>query len=206
MKEGLRFLGAMAILPTRRQRVRQNEPLREVSEDERATLMHLSRSAREAAVVVARAKAILAVADGASYTAAAVAAGRRSGDAVARLVARFNVESIAALVPRHGGGRPAVSTSAEHERILSEARRQPEQERDGTASWSFSSLVTVQRALRNAPDGLPQVSTYTIWCVLSDAGWSWQRTRTWRPTGTAVRKRKRGTVLVHDPDAAAKRG
>jgi transposase len=183
--------------------VRQNEPLREVSEDERATLMHLSRSAREAAVVVARAKAILAVADGASYTAAALAAGRRSGDAVARLVARFNVESIAALVPRHGGGHPAVYTSAEHERILSEARRKPEHERDGTASWS---LVTLQRALRNAPDGLPQVSTYTIWCVLSDAGWSWQRTRTWCPTGTAVRKRKRGTVLVHDPDAAAKRG
>jgi transposase len=183
--------------------VRQQEPLRTVSDDERAVLGHLSRSAREQAAVVARAKAVLAVADGASYTAAAQVAGRRSGDAVARLVARFNTEGLDALVPRRGGGRQAVYSSTERERILSEARRQPEQERDGTATWS---LVTLQRALRRAPDGLPQVSTYTIWCVLRDAGWSWQRTRTWCPTGTALRKRKHRRVLVHDPDAEAKRG
>jgi hypothetical protein len=93
--------------------VRQQEPLRTVSEDERAVLGHLSRSAREQAAVVARAKAVLAVADGASYTAAAPVAGRRSGDAVARLVARFhvarlNTEGLDALIPRHGGGRQAV--------------------------------------------------------------------------------------------------
>jgi transposase len=130
--------------------VRQKEPLRTVSEDERAVLVHLSRSAREAAAVVARAKALLAVADGASYTAAAQAAGRRSGDALARLVARFNAEGLDALVPRHGGGHPALYSSAERERILSEARRRPEHERDGTATWS---LVTLQRALRRATDG-----------------------------------------------------
>ena len=104
---------------------------------------------------------------------------------------------------RGGGGQPARYTSAERERILTEARRPPERERDGTATWS---LVTLQRALRRAPDGLPQVSTYTLWCVLTDAGWSWQRTRSWCPTGTAVRLRKRGRVLVHDPDADAKKG
>jgi len=183
--------------------VRQQEPLRTVSDDERAVLGHLSRSAREQAAVVARAKAVLAVADGASYTAAAQVAGRRSGDAVARLVARFNTEGLDALIPRHGGGRQAVYSSSERERILREARRQPEQERDGTATWS---LVTLQRALRRAPDGLPQVSTSTIWCVLRDSGWSWQRTRTWCATGTALRKRKHRSVLVHDPDAEAKRG
>jgi transposase len=153
--------------------------------------------------VVARAKAVVAVADGASYTEAAQAAARRSGDAVGRLVARFNQEGLEALVPRHGGGQPARYTSAERERILTEAQRPPTPQPDGTATWS---LVTLQRALRRAPDGLPQVSTFTIWCVLHDAGWSWQRTRTWCPTGTAVRKRKRGQVTVHDPDAAAKRG
>jgi transposase len=183
--------------------VRQKEPLRTVSADERAVLVHLSRSAREPAAVVARAKAVLAVADGANYTSAAQVAGRRSGDAVARLVARFNTEGLDALVPRHGGGRTAVYTLAERERILSEARRQPEHARDGTATWS---LVTLQRALRRAPDGLPQVSTYTIWCVLSDTGWTWQRSRTWCPTGTAVRKRKRGPVTVHDADSEAKKG
>jgi transposase len=184
--------------------MRQKDPLRAVTEDERAVLVHLSRSGREAAAVVARAKAILAVADGANYTVAAQLAGRRSGDAVARLVARFNEEGLDALAPRHGGGQPARYSSAERERILVEARRVPEHEPDGTATWS---LVTLQRALRCASDGLPAVSTYTIWCVLRDAGWTWQRTRTWCPTGTALRKRKHGpAVTVHDGDAEVKRG
>jgi transposase len=183
--------------------MRQKDPLRALSDDERAVLGQLSRSVSEAAAVVARAKALVAVAGGASYTAAAQAAGRRSGDAVGRLVARFNQEGLEAVVPGHGGGRLALYTSAERARILTEARRPPERERDGTATWS---LTTLQRALRRAPDGLPAVSTYTIWCVLSEAGWSWQRTRTWCPTGSALRKRKQGSVTVHDPDAEAKKG
>lgn len=183
--------------------MRQKDPLRPLSDDEHAVLRHLSRSGSEPAAVVARAKALLAVAGGATFTAAAQAAGRRSGDAVGRLVARFNHAGLDALVPGHGGGRPARYTSGERERILAEARRSPERERDGTATWS---LVSLQRALRRAADGLPQVSTFTIWCVLREAGWSWQRTRTWCPTGTAVRLRQRGPVTVHDPDAEAKRG
>jgi hypothetical protein len=75
-------------------------------------------------------------------------------------------------------------------------------EQDGTATWS---LATLQRALQRAPDGLPQVSCYPIWVVLRDSGWRWQRNRSWCPTGTALRKRKTGVVLVHDPDTAAKK-
>ncbi len=182
--------------------MRQKDPLRALSDDERSVLRHLSRSGREAAVVVARAKAVLAVAGGASYTEAAHSAGRRLGDAVGRLVARFNREGLEALVPGHGGGRQALYTSAERERILTEARREPDPDQDRTATWS---LTMLQRVLRRAPDGLPHVSTYTIWCVLTAAGWNWQRTRTWCPTGTAVRKGKRGWVTIHDPDAEAKR-
>src|SRR5262245_48637587 len=182
--------------------MRQKDPLRALSDDEHSVLGHLSRSSREAAVVVARAKAVLAVAAGASYTQAARVAGRHSGDAIGRLVARFNQEGLEALVPRHGGGQSARYTSAERERILAEARRVPTPELDGTATWS---LVPLQRALRRAPDGLPQVSTFTIWCVLTEAGWSWQRTWTWCPTGHAVRLRKRGRVHVTDLDAEAKK-
>jgi transposase len=183
--------------------MRQKDPLRALSDEEVSVLRHLSRSSREPAVVVARAKAVLAVAAGATYTTAALAAGRRSGDAVGRLVARFTQAGLEALVPRHGGGQPARYTSVERERILSEAQRVPTPEPEGTATWS---LVSLQQALRRAPNGLPQVSTVTIWCVLHDAGWSWQRNRTWCETGTAVRLRKRGRVVVHDPDAEAKKG
>src|SRR5262249_4028530 len=181
---------------------RKKDPLRALSADERAEMERLRRSGREPAAVVAHAKAVLAVANGADYTQAAAAAGRRSGDAVAQLVARFNREGLEALYLRHGGGPAARYTNVERERILAEARRTPEQETDQTATWS---LTTLQRALRRAPDGLPAVSTYTIWCVLTEAGWSWQRTRTWCPTGHAVRLRKRGRVQVTDPDAEAKK-
>ena len=181
---------------------RPKDPLRPLTADERLALQRLARSHSEPAAQVARAKALLAVADGQRFTEAARVAGRRSGDAVAHLVARFNREGLAALQPRHGGGQPKRYTAVEQARILREARRPPDREQDRTASWS---LTTLQRALRRAPDGLPGVSTYTIWCVLRDAGFSWQRDRSWCTTGTAVRKRKSGTVTVHDPDAEAKK-
>jgi transposase len=149
-----------------------------------------------------RAKALLAVSDGASYTDAAYAVGRRSGDAVAHLVARFNREGTRATKTKHGGGLGKQYGRAEEERILREVRRSPDREADGTATWS---LTTLQRALRRAPDGLPRVSTRTIWCVLQDAGITWQRDRSWCQTGRAVRKRKSGPVEVNDPDAVPKK-
>ncbi len=181
---------------------RQKDPLRPLTADERNCLQQLSRSQAEPASQVARATALLAVADGLTYTAAAQAAGRRSGDAVSQLVSRFNQEGLLALQPRHGGGPPVLYGTSERERILAEFKRPPERERDGTATWS---LTTLQRALRTAPDGLPEVSTYTIWTVLHEAGLSWQRSRTWCETGTVTRRRKGELVRVNDPDAEAKK-
>ena len=180
---------------------RQKDPLRLLTTQEQTTLEHLARSHSEPASHVARAKALLAVAAGHNYTAAAHAAGRRSGDAVAQLVTRFNQHGVAAIIPGHGGGPPPTYTVAERNRILAEARRTPEREADGTATWS---LMTLRHALRTAPDGLPQVSAGTIRAVLIDAGWSWQRSRSWCETGTAQRKRKSGIVTVIDPDGEAK--
>ena len=181
---------------------RQKDPLRAVTAEERAALEQLSRSQAAPASHVAHAIALLAVAAGQSYTAAARAAGRRSGDAVAQLVSRFNREGLAAIVPRHGGGPPVVYQADERERILAEVRRPPDREGDGTSTWSLS---TLQRALRGAPDGLPQVSTYTIWCTLRGAGLRWQESRSWCDTGRVVRQRKSGPVRVTDPDAAPKK-
>lgn len=177
-------------------------PLRPLSIDERRHLERLSRSRTVPAAHVARATALLAVADGAGYQAAARVAGRRSGDAVAHLVTRFNRSGLAALAERHGGGQPTRYTPADQERILHEVRRAPERDTDGTATWS---LATLQRALRQAADGLPGVSTFTIWSVLRESGFTWGKDRSWCQTGTAVRKRKSGTVTVVDPDAVAKK-
>jgi transposase len=181
---------------------RQKDPLRSLTDQERRELERLSRAHAEPAAAVVRARALLAVANGQSFTAAARRAGRRSGDAVGQLVARFNREGLAALEPGHGGGQPKRYTATEQERILQEVRRKPDRDGDRTGTWS---LTTLQGALRRAPDGLPSVSTYTIWCVLHDAGFTWDRDRSWCETGTAVRKRKSGIVTVIDPDTTAKK-
>ena len=182
---------------------RRKDPLRALRDDERASLEQVGRATSAPSRVVARAWALVAVAAGASYTEAARRVGRRSGDAVADLVARFNREGLAAVEPRHGGGSRVTYGAAERERILVDVHRTPDRERDKTATWS---LTTVQRALRSAEDGLPEVSTYTIWCVLHEADLSWQRDRSWCHTGLAKRRRKAGEVEVHDPDATVKRG
>jgi transposase len=183
---------------------RQTDPLRALDAAERAVLSRLSRSRSAPAAQVARARALLAVAEGRSYTTAARLAGRRTGDTVARWVAGFNRDGLAALVPGHGGGHPVSYGADEQRRILAEAARPPERARDGTATWS---LTTLRDALRRAADGLPGISTHTVGRALHAAGFSWQKRRTWCETGVVLRKRKReGVVTVSDPDAAAKRG
>jgi len=181
---------------------RRKDPLRSLTDDERHELTCLSRSHAAPAVRVARAVMLLAVAGGSDYHQAARAAGRRSGDAVSHLVSRFNREGLGALDPRHGDGHQPTYDTAARDRILREAARTPTPETDGTATWS---LATLRRALRAAPDGLPRVSTFTIRQALHAAGYTFQRTRTWCPTGSAVRKRKAGVVTVTDPDADAKK-
>lgn len=181
---------------------RKNNPLRELTACERQTLGQLSRSQGAPAVQVTRAKILLAVASGADYRNAAQAVGRRSIEAVSTLVARFNQEGLPTLQPRHGGGQKKVYDQTARERIRQEFARTPMPETDGTATWS---LTTLQKVLRQAPDGLPKVSTYTIWQVLREAGNSPQQSRTWCETGTVQRKRKDGVVTVTDPDTQAKK-
>jgi transposase len=179
----------------------QKEPLRPLTEFEHTVLQQVARSRSASAGHVERAKVLLAVADGARFTDAARAAGRRSGDGVALLVARFNRKGLAALERQPGGGATKQYREAEKARILRELERPPDREQDGTAAWS---LTTLQRALREAADGLPTVSTFVILETLHEAGYSWQESRTWCQTGTALRKRKSGIVKVSDPLAAEK--
>src|SRR2546426_1592658 len=140
------------------------------------------------------------VADGHSYTAAARAAGYRVGDTVAQLVSRFNVEGLNALGPRHAGGTSASYGVAERERILAEVRRLSEHQGNGTATWSLSLL---KQALRQAPDGLLHVSTYTIRRVLHQAGYRWQKNGHWCEPAQVKRKRKTRPLPVIDADAVA---
>ena len=181
---------------------RQKDPLRAITREERQELERISRATSESVTRVARAKALLAVAQGLSYTAAAQACGRRSGDAVGRLVERFNREGLAAITPQHGGGAKVQYTAQQRQQILAVAQQQPELEIDGVSQWS---LVTLQRRLRASGEAFATISTYTIGQVLHEAGYSWQNSRSWCKTGRALRRRKSGVVTVIDPDAEVKK-
>ncbi|GHO77836.1 hypothetical protein KSD_56070 [Ktedonobacter sp. SOSP1-85] len=74
---------------------------------------------------------------------------------------------------------------------MQEAHRTPDRKEDATATWS---LTLLQPALRQASDGLPKVSTFTILHTLHEAGYSWQKDRTWCHTGRTLKKGKDGTV------------
>lgn len=180
-----------------------DELLRALTPDEHRDLKSISRARSAPSESVVRAKLLLAVASGMTRTEAAHSMGRKSNDAVTTLVKRFNEEGLDALVPRHGGGGFQTQYGeAEKARIVHEFQRLPDPEQDGTTGWS---LTTLQRALRRAEDGFPEVSTYTILHVLHEAGYTWQRDRTWSQTGQVVRKRKSGRVVVTDPDTVPKK-
>jgi transposase len=177
------------------------ERLRALSEGERQALVGLAKATSERVDRVRRARALLAVATGADRTTAAREAGFASRTSVTNLVVRFNRQGMNALTIALGRGRRATYDVRARARVVALAQEQPRRREDQTATWSLS---TLQRRLRQEP-GLARVGTSSIRRVLQEAGSSYQRTRTWCPTGTALRKRKEGVVQVSDPDTEEKK-
>jgi transposase len=172
----------------------QKVTLRLLTPEEQASLERLGKATSERVDSVRRATALLAVAHGSSFAGAARQAGWRSGTTVGNLVVRFNRHGFAAVRIQAGRGRKPTYDPVARAAIV--AMRQ-----DGTATWS---LATLQRTLRQ--DRYPRIGTSTIRRVLEQAGSSYQRTRSWCPTGTAQRVRKAGVVTVVDPRTEEKRG
>ena len=178
----------------------QKEPLRALSEQEERELQRLAKATSERLDVVHRAKALVAVASGQPFTQAAHEAGLKSGDGVGKLVKRFNASGLSALWIAAGAGRKPTYTSQQRARIIAQVQREPEREADQTATWS---LMTLRAALRQTD--LPAIAAETIREVLHEAGYSYQRTRSWVRTGYALRKRKSGTVTTSDPETPEKK-
>jgi transposase len=177
----------------------RKEELREVKEDEQQELKRVVKATSERLDAIKRAKALLAVAAGATLTKASQEAGL-SREAVAQLVVRFNQRGLAVLEIAAGRGRKPTYTSQQRARVLTEVQREPDREKDQTATWS---LMLLRAALRKT--GLPQIGAETIREVLYEAGYRDLRTRTWCRTGYALRKRKSGTVTVYDVETPEKK-
>lgn len=174
-------------------------PLRPVSQTESQTLHRVAKASSERVDTVRRAKALLAVAEGESFT----QAGRRAGlsrEGVSQLVERFNQRGLASLVIAGGRGRKATYATEARTQVVQTVQRQPDRMPDQTATWS---LKLLQRALRRA--GLPSIGSTTIGRILHEEGFTLQRDRTWCHTGTAYRLRKDGVYLVYDPQAPEKK-
>jgi len=177
------------------------ERLRALTDEERTALTRVSKAGSERVDRVRRATALLAVAQGRPFAQAARGAGFRSGTAVADLVGRFNRRGLAALSIAPGRGPKPTYGAPARAQVVATAQRTPDRRADATATWS---LGTLQRTLRR--EALPRIGATTVRRVLCAAGSSYQRTRTWCPTGTALRKRKAGIVRVVDPATEVKRG
>lgn len=180
----------------------QKVPLRPLFPLEAQELARIVKATSERQDRARRAQALLAVAAGHSFTQAAATAGFKSGDSVAQLVARFNQSGLAALDIAAGRGRRVHYDSAARTRIVQKVQTPPDRAQDGTATWS---LTLLERALRTEHPDFAHLGATTIRRVLYEADYSYQRTRTWCPTGTAQRKRKAGVVTVVDPEAELKK-
>lgn len=124
-------------------------------------------------------------------------------DTVTRLIRRFNERGLAALDDFPRSGHPRSSGPTERTRIEQELPRSPLRKKDGTATWS---LTPLQRSLREAPDGLPKISTFPIVSPIHEAGSTWQKNRTWWKTGVPLHKTKDGVDERYDPLAQKKTG
>jgi transposase len=179
----------------------QKERLRELTAEEQGTLERVRQATSGRHDEVQRATALLAVAQGHSFAEAGRRAGYAGGGTVHALVKRFNARGPAALAIAPGRGPKVLYDAATRAQVVALAQRPPDRKIDGTATWSLSTLErAVQREIFPAP------KARTIAQILRDAGSSYQKTRTWCPTGTAERKRKAGVVRVVDPLTEVKRG
>jgi transposase len=152
----------------------QKRPLRQLTQQEREELSQKATSTSERVSLVKKAQALLAVADGGTFT----EAGRQVGmsrDGVSQLVERFHHRGMQVLSIAPGRGRKPTYTSQDHELILQEVQRCPTWDVDQCTVWSLSLL---QKSLR--AKGFLDICPKTIRLVLQAHGWKYQQaTRAW---------------------------
>jgi len=179
----------------------QTTTLRPLTADEQRTLERIVRATSERHDYQQRATALLAVAAGSSFATAARQAGWTTGASVRKLIQRFNSRGLAALAIAPGRGPKLRYDQAARTDLTTLVATPPDRHTDGTAVWS---LTTLARAAQRRPH-LAHIGRSTIRRMLQASGVSYQRTRSWCPTGTAKRVRKAGIVVVSDPETEEKK-
>ena len=111
----------------------QKVPLRPLFPLEEQELQRIIKASSERRDRARRAQALLAVAAGQEFTAAATAAGFQSGDSIAHLVARFNQHGLAALDIAPGRGRRVQYDPTVRTHIVQKVQTAPDRRHSSTA-------------------------------------------------------------------------
>jgi transposase len=109
----------------------------ELSSEEREELTRWSASRTLPAGGVFKARLILALADGLSYSRIETEL-NTSRPTIARWKALFDEARIAGLEGRHQGGRPSKTTPAVQARVLKKTQQKPD---DGSTHWSWRKMA-----------------------------------------------------------------
>ncbi|HVA89752.1 MAG TPA: helix-turn-helix domain-containing protein, partial [Chloroflexota bacterium] len=112
---------------------RRQETLQPLRAEEQVALERIAPAGCERVDRVGRAVALLAVAEGRTYTQAAQQAGWRSHTGVAKLVRRFNQRALAALAIAAGRERRPIYTLTARTQIVRVAQQAPDRRADQTA-------------------------------------------------------------------------
>ena len=120
----------------------QKVPLRSLTELEQQQFQRITKASSERIDVVRRAKTLLALAQGHTFTEAGKLAGL-SRQAVAQLVERFHQRGMAAVLTiAPGRGRKPTYTQQVRTHILHTMQRPPDRQVDGTATRVFENAGT----------------------------------------------------------------
>ncbi len=117
--------------------MRRYEPVVRVTEEQRADLQRWAQSRTLPAGDVFRARLILALDAGKSYSQIEVELGT-SRPTIARWRRRFEEDGLAGLDPRHQGSKPRAAVPAVQARVIRKTTQNPE---DGSTHWSCRKMA-----------------------------------------------------------------
>jgi transposase len=165
--------------------------VRELSPEEAQKLRRVSRQSK---VFALRQRAQILLASDARSSAPEIARVLRTDEnQVRRVIAEFNVDGMASLRPRIGGGRPKRIDDAAREKIRSIALARPRDLGEPGTRWS---LTTLRRHLLRKRVVVSGISKEHLRRILQSMGITAQRTRTWKWSNDPLFEIKKDWVLA----------
>jgi transposase len=157
--------------------------------DEAVRLKRLSKRAKHQCT---RQRAAVLLASNVKMTAPQIADMWRTDPSwVRKVIHEFNERGMNSLRPRYRGGRPRRITTEQRQHVVSVAGVRPDRQGVPLTRWSLSRL-----AIYLAGRGIVDVSARHLGVLLSEAGLSFQRTRTWKASPDPDYEAKTARILA----------